>query len=52
MDLSLDDCIPPVGLDIPMIADRALRDGHGMIAGANEANQQYCGISIDRDIAT
>ena len=51
MDLSLDD-VGPVGLDIPMIADRALRDGHGMIAGANEANQQYCGISIDRDIAT
>ncbi len=39
----------PVGLTIPVIADSGLRGCRGMISGANEVDQHFKQISLDRD---
>jgi len=42
--------ISPIGTDIPVYADIALRGRKGLITGANEDLYHYEGVNIERDI--
>jgi prolyl-tRNA synthetase len=39
----------PVGIDVPVIADEALRGMKGLVAGANEPDRHLQGVEPDRD---
>lgn len=40
----------PVGLDLPIYADRRLQDAVGMISGANQADRHLLHIDMKRDV--
>jgi prolyl-tRNA synthetase len=42
----------PVGLDVPLIADAALRGMRGAVSGANRADEHLLGIDQERDLPT
>ncbi|MFH1809597.1 MAG: proline--tRNA ligase [Pseudomonadota bacterium] len=42
----------PVGLDLPIVADQALRGLEGLVCGANAKDTHYTGVSFARDLAT
>ena len=42
--------ISPIGLEIPVYADRSLEKGKGLVSGANEDFYHYTGIDIERDL--
>jgi prolyl-tRNA synthetase len=41
--------IGPVGATVPVVADEALRDLHGLVAGANEPDRHLRGVEPGRD---
>ncbi|MGH2837755.1 MAG: proline--tRNA ligase, partial [Thermoleophilaceae bacterium] len=41
--------IGPVGTSVPVVADEALRDLEGLVAGANEADKHVTGVQPGRD---
>lgn len=40
----------PLGIDIPILADKSVEDLHNFVAGANEVDSHYINLNIPRDL--